>query len=115
MSVESLSDQLYDSANAWVEHNDQLDATTIIPLATHLMAAAQKFSAPGNGLAKKNAVISVVKRLIEDKAPAEKKETLLALVDSILSPAIDAIVALSGSGALRKWWKQVKKACCCCL
>jgi hypothetical protein len=110
-----LSDQLYDSAKEWMAHNNEMDATTIIPLATHLMSAAQKMSAPGNGLEKKNAVINVVKRLINDTVSEDKRNTLLTLVDSILSPAIDAIVTLSSSGALRKWWKQVKKVCCCCL
>ena len=109
----SLADQLYDSAKKWTESNAPLDPTTLIPLVTHLMAAAQKISTPGNGSEKKAAVLTVVRRLINDTVEDGKKETLLTLTDSILDPAIDAIVALSSSGALRKWWKQVKKACCC--
>ena len=109
----SLADQLYDSAKKWTDSNAPLDPTTLIPIVTHLMAAAQKISTPGNGSEKKAAVLQVVRRLINDTVEDGQKETLLTLTDSILDPAIDAIVALSSSGALRKWWKQVKKACCC--
>jgi len=109
----TLADQLYDSAKKWVESNAPLDASTIIPLATHLMAAVQKMSAPGNGPQKKDAVLIVVRRLITDTVEEDKQATLRTLTDSVLDPAIDAIVALTSSGALRKWWKRVKQACCC--
>ena len=110
-----ISDKLYDIAKQWIQNNDSLNTATLIPFATHLMAAVQKLSGPNSGLAKKEAVMNVTKRIINDTVEEGSKETLLKLSESLLGPAIDAIIALSSSGALRKWWKQVKKACCPCL
>ncbi len=108
-----IADRLYDVASAWVENNAGVTVPTLIPLATHLMAAVQKMTANGNGEKKKLAVVHVVKRLIDDTVKEDgEKTTMLLMVNNLLPTAIDAIIALTSSGALRKWWKHVRAACC---
>lgn len=106
-----IADRLYDVASAWVENNTEVTVSTLIPLSTHLMAAVQKMAVKGNGEKKKLAVIHVVKRLINDAVKDDgEKAIMLTMVNNLLPTAIDSIIALTSSGALRKWWKQI--ACC---
>ena len=110
--ADNLENQLYDVAKKWIK-GEELSAVTLIPLATELMAIAQKKTTRGNGARKKQAVLTVITRVIEDFVAADKQQEILNLVNTLLPPAIDAIVALSSSGALRKWWKRVMQRCCC--
>ena len=107
----TLDNQLYDVAKKWISGNEELSAVTLIPLATNLMAYAQKKSTSNSGAQKKAAVINVVNRIIEDCVAEDKQQQIMELANSILPTAIDAIVALSASGALRKWWKQLTRCC----
>jgi hypothetical protein len=110
--TDNLENQLYDVAKKWIR-GEELSAVTLIPLATKLMATAQNKTTKGNGARKKQAVITVITRIIEDFVSEDKQEEIISLVNTLLSPAIDAIVALSSSGVLRKWWKQMLQRCCC--
>jgi len=108
-----ISYRLYEVAFVWVKDNEPVSSTTLIPLATHLMAAVQKMTTKGNGGKKKLAVLHVIKRLVNDTIEEEEKRaTMLAMINTVLPPAIDAIIMLTSSGALRKWWKSLQKACC---
>lgn len=112
-----FTDQLYETSKEWLtkSNTDGITAANLIPLATHLMTAVQNMAAPGNGAKKKTAVIHVVNRLIEDTIKEKGDKTkLLLTANTILPPAIDAIIALAASGALRKWWKRLLARCCCC-
>lgn len=110
--ADNLENKLYDVAKKWIQ-GEELSAVTLIPLATELMAVAQKKTSKGHGARKKQAVITVITRIIEDFVAEDKQQEILTLVNTLLPPAIDAIVALSSSGALRKWWKQMLQRCCC--
>ena len=69
--ADNLENQLYDVAKKWIK-GEELSAVTLIPLATELMAVAQKKTTKGNGARKKQAVITVITRIIEDFVPEDK-------------------------------------------
>ena len=101
-STDEKINVVYTHAKAWVVDNESPSFTNIIALATNLMTIVQRVYGKGKGEEKKAVVLNVLCRIIKEDVDEEKKETMLNVANTLVPPAIDAIVALAASNSLKK-------------
>jgi len=92
---EAVTTQLYDIAKEWIDGHEKPGPANIITFATALMLAAQKLVGKGRGKFKKDLVLTIMARIVEDEVQFTTKADKLAvlgLLETLVPPAIDAIV-----------------------
>lgn len=87
---EKYVDNLYATLS---ESNLSLTKENITTIVINLMQLVQKYP-DLTGIQKKNLVIYVVKKFIEDKTDKEEEEVLLTFVDIFLPTLIDTLVSI---------------------
>ena len=86
--------QLYGIAQDWIKGHEQPGPANLVVFATALMCAAQRL-VKGRGSYKKTVVLTVLARAIENEVEFSSeadKQAVLGLVETMVPPAIDAIV-----------------------
>lgn len=118
MSNDPVADELYTVAKMWIVNNEVPQASNLIAFASMLMTQAQTLVAGRNrGLYKKQLVLGILRRIVDNDIPFENdesKQQFVQLVNVLVPPAIDTLVLLSKTDALKKWWRHIRKTICCC-
>ena len=112
-SEDPIVTQLYATAQDWLKGHEQPSPSNLIAFAAALMCAVQKLAA-GRGSYKKTIVLTVMARAIEHEvefATEADKQVVLGLVDTMVPPAIDAIVGVGK----QLFNPETLAACCKCL
>ncbi len=92
---DALANQLHATAKDWIDGHEKPGPANIIAFATALMLAAQKLVGKGRGQYKKDLVLTIMARVIEDEVQfttEADKIAVLGLLETLVPPAIDAIV-----------------------
>ena len=88
--------QLYAIAEDWLKGHEQPGPANLVAFAAALMCAAQRL-VKGKGSYKKTVVLTVMARAIESEvefASDADRQAVLGLVETMVPPAIDAIVGI---------------------
>ena len=112
MSLENdpVATQLYTTEN-WVTEKETIKPSNIIAFATMLMIAVQRL-AKGRGPYKKQLVLTIMRKVIENDAPFQDdadRQAVLGLLESVVPPAIDGIKDVGA-----QLITSVQGAKCCC-
>jgi hypothetical protein len=94
-SNDPIVSQLYAIAKEWVEGHEKPGPANIIAFATALMCAVQKIANGKGGSYKRTIVLTIMAEVIENEvefATELDKKAVLGLVETMVPPAIDAIV-----------------------
>ena len=96
MSTEDpAASQLYTIAKDWLKGNEKPGPANIITFATVLMCATQKLVGKGRGQYKKDLVLTIMARVLNEEVEFSSEADKLAavgLVETLVPPAIDAII-----------------------
>ena len=104
--------RLYDEMEAIIGKRE-VNAGNIMSLVTLLMKTADKYT-DVKGIQKKELVLAVTKKVVEETVPETERENVLYIVNGTLPAIIDTIVAID-KGQLAIKVKKGLKAWCCCI
>ena len=90
-----------------------VNAGNIISLVTLLMKTADKYT-DIKGIQKKELVLAVTRKVVEETVPEEDRANVLYIVDGALPTIIDTIVAIDKGQLAIKIKKGFKAWCGCC-
>lgn len=108
--------RIYNIAQSWVNQNEKPGPANIVAFATSLMVSIQRL-VTGRGAYKKQVVLTVLRKVIADEVEFDSeadKKTVLTLVDTLVPPAIDVIVDIATSNAMKKQCKACVRRFPCC-
>ena len=85
----------------------------IISLVTLLMKTADKYT-DITGIQKKELVLAVTRKVVEETVPEEERGNILYMVDGALPSVIDTLIAVDKGQLAIKIKKSFKTWCSCC-
>jgi len=112
-----LVDTLYDRFRGAVGISE-VDADTIVSITTLAMVVVDR-QKNMSGEDKKQLVLHLLKRLVNDTDMIDKdKDATILVINAIVPSVIDTIINATKGGfdinRVKSRWEWIKKNCCCC-
>lgn len=112
VEITSNADKIYSLINIFLK-GEKLTEANILHIVLQIMKIVDKYPEL-KGEEKKQIIIDVLKKYVNENAEEERKATLLTLIDLTLPVAIDTFIALDKSEMVIKFKKKVR-TCFGCL